>query len=184
MKTTAVADAARNVSRRVGETLRRQQTEYSGEQDRPLGGYVRLMGVYGGMCAALALAARATGATLPERFAAADLALISVATHRLSRMVSKDPVTSPLRSPFTRYQQTGGPSELAEQARGDSPVRHSVGELLTCPFCTAQWIATGFVAGLVLAPRPTRAVASVFATVAASDFLQFAHAAAERAAEG
>jgi hypothetical protein len=28
-----------------------------------------------------------------------------------------------------------------------------MGELLTCPFCLGQWVATGLIFGLVLAPR-------------------------------
>ena len=62
-------------------------------------------------------------------------------------------------------------------------MRHAVGELITCPFCVSQWIATSLTVGILVAPRPTRVVASVFAAVAGSDFLQFAYAAAEQAAE-
>jgi hypothetical protein len=46
--------------------------------------------------------------------------------------------------------------------------------LLVCPFCVGQWVATGFVFGLVLRPRATRLAASVFAALTAADFLQFA----------
>jgi hypothetical protein len=59
-----------------------------------------------------------------------------------------------------------------------------VGELLTCPFCLSQWTATTFVAGLVVAPRFTRAAMSVLAMVGASDFLQLFYAQAQQAAEG
>ncbi|MFD7922153.1 DUF1360 domain-containing protein [Streptomyces sp. NPDC059740] len=44
--------------------------------------------------------------------------LLAAATHKLSRLVAKDPITSPLRAPFTRYQGTSAPSELAEEVRG------------------------------------------------------------------
>ena len=57
------------------------------------------------------------------------------------------------------------------------------GELLSCPFCLAQWIATGFVTGLVVAPRATRVVAATFSVVALADFLQMAYAMAGNAAE-
>jgi hypothetical protein len=62
--------------------------------------------------------------------------------------------------------------------RGSGP-RKALGELLTCPFCVGQWVATSFVLGLVLAPRATRLVASTFTAVAAADFLQLAYTAAE-----
>jgi hypothetical protein len=39
----------------------------------------------------------------------------------------------------------------------------------------AQWVAACFTYGLVFAPRVTRLVASIFAMVVFSDFLQFAH---------
>ena len=55
--------------------------------------------------------------------------------------------------------------------------RHAVAELLTCPFCMAQWTATGLVAGHVLAPRFTRLLTATFAAVAGADALQYAYAA-------
>ncbi len=50
---------------------------------------------------------------LPHGYSAADFALVSVATHKLSRLLAKDPVTSPLRMPFTRFEGTSGEAELA-----------------------------------------------------------------------
>lgn len=67
--------------------------------------------------------------------------------------------------------------------RGSS-TRHAIGELLSCPFCLAVWVATGLTGGLVLAPRLTRLVATALTAVAASDFLQMGYAVAQRAAEG
>jgi hypothetical protein len=43
----------------------------------------------------------------------------------------------------------------------------------------SQWVAGGFTAGLLLAPRPTRVVIGMFDMVAISDFLQVAYKAAE-----
>ncbi len=91
-------------------------------------------------------------------------------------------MTSPLRAPFTRFRGQSGPAELAEDARESSEARHSTGELLTCPLCTAQWVATSFVFGLVVAPRFTRLAASALTAVAGSDALQFAYAHLEWAA--
>jgi Protein of unknown function (DUF1360) len=115
---------------------------------------------------------------LPEEFSPRDLALIGVASHKTSRALAKDKVTTPLRAPFTEHEGRAGPGELEESPRGTG-MRHTVGELLVCPFCLDQWVATGYVAGLVLAPRATRFVASVMATVAISDFLQIGYKAAE-----
>jgi hypothetical protein len=154
---------------------------YAPGEDRPLGGYAAVIGVYGAAVAAGALALRRRGRPLPE-LRLADVALVGVATHKLARRVSKDSVTSPLRAPFTRYEGVAGPGELQEGVRG-SGVRKALGELLSCPFCLSQWVATGFTFGLVAAPRATRWAASVFASLALADFLQFAYAWAEQRAE-
>jgi hypothetical protein len=103
-----------------------------------------------------------------------DVALLSVATHKIARTLAKDPITSPLRAPFTTFQGTSGEAELAEEVRGTG-VRHALGELLTCPFCLGQWTATGLVFGLVLAPRATRLFATLFTSLTAADLLQFAY---------
>ena len=80
----------------------------------------------------------------------ADVVLLSIATHKLSRLLSKDAVTSPLRAPFTRYDHPIGSGEVTEQVRDQgSSTRHAVGELLSCPFCLAVWVATGLTGGLV-----------------------------------
>jgi hypothetical protein len=51
-----------------------------------------------------------------------------------------------------------------------------VGELVTCPFCTSVWVATGFGAGLIYLPRTTRIAMGTLAALAGADMLQFVHA--------
>ena len=156
-----------------------QKAAYAQGEERPLGGYLLLMAAYGASALGLSALVRASGRGLPERIGAADLALIGVATHKCARLLAKDPVTGPLRAPFTTFKGTSGPAELQEEPRGTG-LRKAVGELIVCPFCVGQWVATGFVFGLVLWPRATRLVASVFAARTVADFLQFAYAAAEK----
>jgi hypothetical protein len=167
------------LERRARETERR----YSAGQTRPLAGYLATLGVYGGVVGVLAGLARATGHRPPERITPADVALLGVATHKLSRALAKDSVTSPLRAPFMRYREPAGASELNEDVRHDDGVRHAVGELVSCPFCLAVWVGTGLTSGMVFAPRLTRLVATAFTAVAASDFLQLAYDALKRKAE-
>ncbi len=50
-----------------------------------------------------------------------------------------------------------------------------MGELLTCPFGLGQWVATGLIFGLVLAPRTTRLVAALFTSLTVADLLQFGY---------
>ncbi len=98
------------------------------DQHRPLGGYGALIGLFHGALGAGLLAAGRAG-RLPERYGAGDLALLGVATFRLSRLIAKDRVTSVVRVPFTRFQDDAGHGEVDEAARGVG-LRRAVGELL------------------------------------------------------
>ncbi|MER7407835.1 DUF1360 domain-containing protein [Streptomyces sp. NPDC000070] len=91
---------------------------------------------FGAYTAAWATAVRLRGSPLPDRSQPWDVVLTSVATFRLSRLLSKASVTSPLRAPFTRYVGPQGPAELHEEAEPEGG-RDTVGELVTCPFCTS-----------------------------------------------
>lgn len=161
------------------ETVDREIEAYSHGHDRPLREYATFISVYLGVVGAGLVLGRRRGVRLPERISAGDIALVSVATHRLSRLISKDSITSVVRAPFTRYAEPAGAGEVHEEVRG-SGFRHAAGELIGCPFCLGQWVATAFVGGIVAAPRATRAVASVFATVAVADALQFGYAALQK----
>ena len=110
------------------------------------------------------------GRNIPERVDTKDLALLGVATHKLSLIGAQDAVTSPLRAPFTEIKEKQSPKKVDEQPRGTG-LRRSVGELLTCKFCLGVWMASFFTYGLVLVPRVTRLVAAVFAVVTVSDYL-------------
>lgn len=167
---------------RVADQARQQADAYSGDEDRPLAGYARVMGVFGALVATAAGVARVTGRRAPADIRPWDVVLLAAGTHKLSRTIAKDAVTAPLRAPFTRYAGRGGPAEVMEEVRGTGGVRHSVGELLTCPFCLDVWIATGFSVGTVFAPRATRLVTATLTALTGADFLQLAYARAQQAA--
>jgi len=144
---------------------------------RPLGAYAMLIaGFAGGAVAALFAAKRRR--PLPERIETRDLALLGIATHKLSRIVAKDKVTSVVRAPFTEYQEPGGPAEVEEKPRGEG-MRLAVGELLTCPWCLSPWTGTAFTVAFVGNARLTRLAASALSLSAISDFLQIAYKAGE-----
>jgi hypothetical protein len=157
------------------DPLSELEEAYAPDEHRPLAGYLAITAVHVGIAGGgLAVAVRR--GRLPASVSLADLALGAVATFKLSRLVSRSPVTSPLRAPFTRYDGLSGPAELEEEVRG-SGLQKAMGELVTCPFCLAHWIATAYGFGLLFAPRATRFVASVLAMEAAAEQLQLLHAA-------
>jgi hypothetical protein len=158
-----------------------QAEQYRAGEDRPLGGYAAVMGVYTAGVGAAALMSRLLGRRAPVQISPWDLAQVTIATHRIARTVSKDPVTSPVRAPFTRYEGVSAAAELHEEVRSHNGLQHSVGELLSCPMCLAQWVATALTAGLVLSPRVTRLVAATFTAVAGADFLQYLYAYLQKA---
>jgi Protein of unknown function (DUF1360) len=162
------------VSDKVQDTLQdKVQKEvfegYGGEEQR-LYSYSTLMGLFNLIFAVFLLLVKGTGRALPERVDAKDLVLLGVATHKLSLIGAQDAVTSPLRAPFTELQEKESPKSLDEKPRGKG-LRRSVGELLTCQFCLGMWVASFFTYGLVLAPRVTRLIATVFTVVTISDHL-------------
>jgi Protein of unknown function (DUF1360) len=154
---------------------------YAPHEHRPLASYAALTGVFGAGLGGALLALRASGRELPERLSAADIILVGVASHKLSRMTTKDKATSFLRAPFTSLKGNAGHAEVDEEPRGHG-ARRVIGELLVCPYCLAQWITAAMSVGLVSAPRLTRFVAAIYTELALADFLQLAYLAAEERA--
>jgi hypothetical protein len=178
----AISDEVQRWGAPVRRWARVQRREYTQGAERPLAGDLGAMGVYSTLVAAGAAAVKASGRELPTRVPLGDAVLLTVATFRLARRLAKDPVTSPIRAPFTAFQGPSGHAEVAEEIREHGGVKHAVGELLTCPFCLAQWVGTAFVFGYVTAPRATRLAALTMTTVAGSDVLQFLYDAIQNGA--
>ncbi|HEY7595942.1 MAG TPA: DUF1360 domain-containing protein [Actinophytocola sp.] len=164
---------------RFSRLVRRVQRAYADGHNRPLAGYTVVLGGYSALLGLLTGIGRATGTRLPERVGVQDTVLLCLATHKASRLLAKDAVTSPLRAPFARYEEPAGEAELNESVRG-SGVQHAVGELITCPFCLGVWVASGLTAGLVFAPRPTRLVLTALTAIATSDTIQLVYDGAKK----
>jgi len=152
--------------------------EYAADAEyRPLGGYAVLTATFGAAMAGGLIAGHRSG-RLPERIPVQDVALAGIATHKLSRLITKDKITAAVRAPFTRFQEKTGHGEVEEAARGRG-LRYAVGELLVCPYCMAQWVSGGFTLGYVFAPRTTRLLATMWTIHAVADAAQLAYSAAE-----
>jgi hypothetical protein len=143
--------------------------------------YGVLMLVYAAVVGPLLLVARRRK-LLRESPSPVEIVVYGIATHKLSRLLSREKVTSVLRSPFTEFEEPSHLSEVNERPRGRG-MRRAIGQLLACPFCLGMWVASGFTLGAAYLPGPTVALASLLNSLALSDFLHIAYVRAARAVE-
>jgi len=143
-------------------------------EEQLLAEYATLLGFYLTSVAMLTSIA-AEQNRLPRKFSQLDLALLGIATHKLSRIVAKDRITGILRAPFVSYIRSAGAGEVEEEPRGRG-IQRGIGHLISCPYCMAPWCATALSFGLLFAPRVTRFFAGILVSVTVSDFLHRAHA--------
>lgn len=160
----------------------RLSRKYAPEHDPPLGGYAMLVVGHLALLGTAMGLMRRRGVEL-GKMDPAEILLTGVATYKLSRVVTRSWIGTAIRAPFTRYISQGSGDEVNETARGHG-VQEAMGDLLTCPFCTAHWVATGLVLGHDAAPGPTRALTRILAADAVSDTLQYLHGWLVRKSEG
>jgi hypothetical protein len=96
------------------------------QQERPLGGYAALIGAFATLAAGFGAWLRASGRDLPERMPPGDLALITVATHKASRLVAKDRVTSSVRHRSLASRATPAPVRSAKRHAAAASAGRSV----------------------------------------------------------
>jgi len=164
---------------RLAEKASEIKREYAHGEDKPMGSHLTLVVVYNALMAGFLAWRARSGSGFPPKVGAGDVLLAGVATHKISRVLAKDRVTAPLRAPFTEFEEEGGPGEVEENPRQVGGMRQAIGELLVCPFCLAQWVATAALAGFAVVPRATRFICSIFAAVTISDFLQIVYKGSE-----
>jgi hypothetical protein len=141
------------------------------EDQRPLPEYATVTAVFAAALGGFLFVARSR---LPERVGFGDLVRVGLASYKVGRLVAKDEVTAFIRAPVTVGEEAG---EEEPKPEGFPRV---LGELVTCPYCVGLWIAAGFSAALVLLPRETRFVTTVFGGQAVADFLNAAFARARQ----
>ena len=143
------------------------------KENPPLRDYAGLVGLFNAVLAAFLFFRKRS--SLPRRVEFTDLLLLGLATQKISRVMTRSRITSPIRASFTKYEGSGGAGEVEEKPRGTG-LRKAVGELITCPYCLGTWIASGLIYGFVFNRRVTRAVASIFAVSTVADFAQHGYA--------
>jgi hypothetical protein len=131
--------------------------------ERPLPEYAALTAAFGAVLGGFLVLARRR---LPERIAFGDMARIGLASYKIGRLVAKDDVTSWVRAPVTRDAETSEPKPQG--------VERALGELVTCPYCVGVWAASGLSYALVLYPRQTRLITTIFGAQAVADFINAA----------
>jgi hypothetical protein len=135
------------------------------QQARPFPEYAALTGAFGAVLGGFVLLARRR---LPERVPFGDVVRVGLASYKLGRLVAKDEVTTWMRAPVTQDPDASEP-----KPRG---LERALGELVTCPYCVGVWVASGLSYALVLFPRQTRLVTTIFGAQAIADFLNAAYA--------
>lgn len=160
------------------QEIRELDNTYSPREQKPLRSYALLLATFSTLAGTFAGWFRRSGRELPDAMRAEDMLLLTVASHKASRLISKDRVTSAIRAPFTRYEDSAGPGEVTEKPRGRG-LRVALGELLVCPYCVGMWTSAALTAGLLVAPRFTRWISSVLAILFGTDLLHIAYKKAE-----
>jgi hypothetical protein len=131
--------------------------------DRPYPEYAALTGAFGAVLGGFLLLARGR---LPERIGFGDVLRIGLSSYKIGRLVAKDEVTSWVRAPVTRDEDATEPEQEG--------TARALGELLTCPYCVGVWTAAALSYSLVVFPRETRVVTTIFSAQAVADFLNAA----------
>ena len=84
------------------------------------------------------------------------LAVRGLATYRLTRLITRDEITAPLREKVWESHP---------------PHSSKVGYVLTCEWCSSVWAASALHLSRIIAPKTTRAVESVLALSAVAGLL-------------
>jgi hypothetical protein len=139
----------------------------------PYRAYAQITGTFVGALAAAAALARLLDRD-PRDESALDLVVLSAATFKAARTISRDDVASFIRAPFVEGEAGHGEDEPVEET-GD--LHQAIGELVTCSRCVGTWVAAGLATSQIIAPRAGRLLTWSLAAAGVNDFLQAGFAA-------
>jgi hypothetical protein len=134
----------------------------------PYGAYAGIVGAFAGVLGVAGVLARSLGRG-PRADTPLDLAVLSIATFKAARTISRDDVTSFIRAPFVAGE-AGGDNEEAPLETGG--LQQAIGELVTCSRCVGTWAAAGLATTQIVAPRFGRLLTWSLAAAGTNDFLQ------------
>jgi hypothetical protein len=143
------------------------------EETPPYGSYAAIMGTFAGVLAAAGVAERVLGRN-PQCQSALDFVVLSAASFKAARTLSRDQVASFIREPFVQDHAHSGEDEEPVQGGG---MHQALGELVTCTRCVGTWAAAGLASTQILAPRFGRLLTWSFAAAAVNDWLSAGFAA-------
>jgi hypothetical protein len=133
----------------------------------PYESYAAIVGSFAGLLAAAGTLGRLLDRD-PQCQSALDFVVLSAATFKAARTLTRDDVTSFIRRPFVY----GEPSEVDEERPVEGGFQQAMGELVTCTRCVGTWAAAGLASAQILAPRFGRLLTWSLGAAAANDFLQ------------
>jgi hypothetical protein len=81
-----------------------------------------------------------------------------LAVHRLTRLVTEDTITDPIRDRIT-----GRVEQFGRVERAGEPSRPRLDEFLRCPWCVSVWVAGGWALLAVTAPPVAAPVGAALA---------------------
>jgi hypothetical protein len=132
-------------------------------QTPPYESYAAIAGLFvGGIATVAAVARRAPAGT------ALDFFVLSAATFKASRTLSRERVASFVRQPFVEGEAATGEDE---HPAGEG-LQRAIGELVTCPRCVGAWSAAALASSQVVAPRFGRLLTWSLGAAGVNDFLQ------------
>jgi hypothetical protein len=134
----------------------------------PYGAYAGITGAFAGVLGVAGLLARSLGRD-PRCNTTLDLVVLSFATFKAARTITRDDVTSFIRAPFVEGEAGSGNEEEPIETGG---LQQAMGELVTCSRCVGTWAAAGLATTQILAPRFGRLLTWSLAAAGANDFLQ------------
>jgi hypothetical protein len=149
-------------------TVAPPHSETRSRPEPPYGAYAAIMGVFAGGLSAAGLLSRSLDRD-PQCQTALDLAVLAAATFKAARTLSRDEVTSFIRTPFVEGEAHGGEGEEPVQTGG---MEQAIGELVTCTRCVGTWAAAGLAVTQILAPKFGRLLTWSLASAGVNDFLQ------------